>query len=294
MSLRAGVVGWGDAGKIHARYLIEHGAHLAGIVSRSKPGEAIPWFRSLEELLPAVDAVSITTPNFLHAESVLKSVRAGKAVLVEKPLCIRQDELAQLQMVLPSLDVPVHVGFRLRFNDTIRKMRRPDSSPSRVHCSYRLGIERLAAGKSWTRDRSLSGGAFFVLGVHCLDLVRWICAADGRPISNLMGMSDSHPDFPLQVSLMGQLGETQIGISVDLRGSSAYHLRLSVDWPDQERPRVASLSGERPGVREEAEFSGLIENFVRAAKQGAPDPRGVAELLQIHRELLAARDQIES
>ncbi len=294
MQIRAGVVGWGDAGKIHARCLMEHGVRLTGVVSRRKPGPAIPWFRSLEERLPEVDAVSITTPNDLHAEMVLQTVRAGKAVLVEKPLCIRREELEQLQMVLPTVDVPVHVGFRLRFNDTIRQIRRPDLSPLRVHCSYQLGIERLAAGKSWIRDGRRSGGAFFVLGVHCLDLARWVCFANGQPIRNLVGMSDSRPDFPLQVSLMGQLGETQIGISVDLRGSAAYQLRLSAEWADQEKPRVVSLSGERPGVREEAEFSSLVENFVRAAQRGHPEPQGVAEVLQTHRELLAARDQIDA
>lgn len=294
MGLRAGVVGWGEAGRIHARHLEAHGAQLAGIVSRSPPESAAPWFDSLEDLLPRVDALSIATPNDLHAGMALMAVQAGKAVMVEKPLCISHDELRQLENVLPYADVPVHLGYRLRFNKEIRSLRRPEHArivPRRVHCSYRLGIERLAAGKSWTRDPVRSGGPFFVLGIHCHDLVRWVCRARGRALTSLVVPDDVQCDFPLQVSLMGRLGETEIGISVDMSGNADYCLQITVEWPDEEDPCSVVLSGEGPGAREEAEFSGLIENFVQATEQGLVDSVAIAEILQTHRELLDARDK---
>ena len=297
MSLRVGVVGWGDAGRIHAKHLAEHGARLTGVVSRKEPGRAIPWFHSLEDLLPEVDALSITTPNDLHAGMVLAAVRAGKAVMVEKPLCITRDELTQLELVLPSAGVPVHLGYRLRFNDDVQRLRRRGSVygvPSRVYCSYQLGIDRLASGKSWILDPDRSGGAFFVLGIHCHDLVRWLCRAQGRALTDLVVPDDLRDDFPLQVSLTGRLGETQLGISVDLRGSADYHLRVIAEWPDDRKAHTVTLSGEGPGLREEAEFSGLMGNFVRAAEEGMVDPVAVAEILQTHRELLDARARLES
>ena len=57
---------------------------------------------------------------------------------------------------------------------------------------------------------------------------------------------------------------------------------------------TVALRGERPGLREEAEFSGLMGNFVRAAEEGLVDPVAVAEILQTHRELLDARAKLES
>ena len=297
MSLRAGVVGWGDAGRIHAKHLVAHGARLVGVVSRRLPGSAVPWFRSLDELLPRVDALTIATPNHLHAGMALKAVRAGKAVMVEKPICISRDELRQLEIVLTSADVPIHLGYRLRFNDEIRRLRRPGGDrtvPRRVHCSYQLGIERLAAGKTWIRDPVRSGGAWFVLGIHCHDLARWLCGARGRALTGLT-VPDSVPgDYPLQVSLMGRLGETELGISVDMRGNTDYRLQVTVEWPDEDEPRSVVLSGERPGVREEAEYSGLLGNFVQVAEQGLADPVAVTEILQTHSELLDARDKWQS
>ncbi|MCY4364552.1 MAG: Gfo/Idh/MocA family oxidoreductase [Gammaproteobacteria bacterium] len=294
MSLRVGIVGWGDAGRIHAKHLAAHGARLVGVVSRRPPGTDFPWFRSLEDILPEVDALTIAAPNDLHAGMVLKAVQAGKSVMVEKPLCITRDELRQLELVLPSANVLFHLGYRLRFNDEIRRLRRPKDDwavPRRVHCSYQLGIDRLAAGKSWIRDPARSGGPFFVLGTHCHDLVRWLCRARGRALTNLAVPDKLQGDFPLQVSLMGWLGETELGISVDMRGNADYRLQITVEWLDEQEPRSVVLSGERPGVREEAEYAGLIGNFVQAAEQGLADPVAITEILQTHRELFDARDK---
>ncbi len=286
-----GIVGWGDAGRIHAKHLEAHGARLVGVVSRRSPGSAVPWFHSMDDLLSGVDALTIATPNDLHAGMALKAVSAGKAVMVEKPLCISRDELRQLELALPSADAPVHLGYRLRFNDEIRRLRRPEGGPvvpRSIHCSYQLGIDRLAAGKSWIRDPARSGGAFFILGIHCHDLVRWLCRARGRAMAGLAVPDDVKSDSSLRASLTGQLGETQLGISVDMRGNADYRLQLTVEWPDENEPRSVVLSGERPGVREEAEYSGLMGNFVQAAEQGLADPAAVTEILQSHRELLDA------
>lgn len=76
-----------------------------------------------------------------------------------------------------------------------------------------------------------------------------------------------------------------------MRGNADYRLQITVEWPDEEKPRSVVLAGECPGVREEAEFSGLIGNFVQAAEQGLADPVAVAEILQSHRELLDAREK---
>ena len=133
-----------------------------------------------------------------------------------------------------------------------------------------------------------------MLGIHCHDLARWLCRAQGRALNDLVVPDGLRDDFPLQVSLTGRLGETQLEISVDLTGSTDYHLCVTVEWPDDNEVHTVTLRGERPGLRKEAEFSGLMGNFVRAAEEGLVDPVAVAEILQTHRELLDARAKLES
>ncbi|WDR01314.1 Gfo/Idh/MocA family oxidoreductase [Devosia algicola] len=65
---------------------------------------------------PALDAVFILTPDYLHAELLEKAIRSGKHVFVEKPACLTADQLR------PILDIPqrsgqvVFVGYMRRFS----------------------------------------------------------------------------------------------------------------------------------------------------------------------------------
>src|SRR5258707_12657673 len=70
---------------------------LYGLVTRD-PQKAAPYdarvWTSLDEALsdPAVDAVYIATPVFLHAPQTIQSLRAGKHVLCEKPMAMIEAE----------------------------------------------------------------------------------------------------------------------------------------------------------------------------------------------------------
>jgi predicted dehydrogenase len=78
----------------------------------------------LEDLLgdEHVDLIMITTRHHLHGEYVLKSLKAGKNVFVEKPLCLNQDELDGIMNFYssPPAQASRHpllmVGFNRRFS----------------------------------------------------------------------------------------------------------------------------------------------------------------------------------
>ncbi len=92
--IRVAVVGAGILGRRHARVFGEiEGARLVGVADHSleraqAAAAGAPAFTSLEELLGTVecDAVAVATPDHLHLEPVSTALRAGKHVLVEKPL----------------------------------------------------------------------------------------------------------------------------------------------------------------------------------------------------------------
>ena len=69
---------------------------------------------------PRTDAVIIATRNDSHAALALRALRAGKAVFVEKPLCVSQDELCDFAKNLSALQQEgrqpmLMVGFNRRF-----------------------------------------------------------------------------------------------------------------------------------------------------------------------------------
>jgi predicted dehydrogenase len=294
--LRVGIVGFGEIGRVHATHLAAAGARVVGVVTRRET--EFDRYPSLAALLPEVDTVTIAVPNHLHASLCVEVLRAGKPVFVEKPLGMVHQELDAIEEALAGASVPLHVGFRLRWNPRLRALRERLSGVRRIRCTYRLGLDKLADGKPWTRESALSGGAFFTLGVHAFDLVRWLAGARGEPLSDLQATAshrDGSADFPLVGSLSGVLPSgVEIVAGVDLREGATFHLDLHVDaesgaYPD---PSLPGLDPEEEGS-ERVEYAGLMAAFAHAAESGELDRREHAELLQAHRDLVRARSLAE-
>jgi predicted dehydrogenase len=95
-TVRAGIVGAGIMGRLHAEVLCEHpGAAVTAVASRTEPGaralaadcHGARTYSSPDELISSadVDLVVVATPDHLHADLVQAAAEAGKHVLVEKP-----------------------------------------------------------------------------------------------------------------------------------------------------------------------------------------------------------------
>ena len=298
-ALRFGIVGYGEAGEFHARHLLGAGANVVGAVTSRELDSGRRRFDTVSAMLPHVDAVTIAVPNHLHAGLCVEVLEAGKPVFVEKPLLQTFGELQALEPVLTRSTLPLQVGFRLHWNPTLRALKERLRGVRRIRCNYRFGIDQLAKDKPWTRRKKTSGGAFFTLGVHAHGLVRWLADASGDPLSDLRAQADHYEDandFPLVVSMSGRLpGGVELTSSVDLRGDAPFRLELEVDAASGTYPDP-SLPG--PGPEEEgfadAEYGGLMTDFVRAVNTNDRDPETVEEILQTHRELLTARSIAES
>ena len=293
-ALRVGIVGYGEAGVFHARHLVAAGAEVVGAVTTRGLDSGHRRFESLAEMLPHVDGVTIAVPNHLHAGLCIEVLEAGKPVFVEKPLLQTARELEALEPVLRGTPLPVHVGFRLHWNPTLRALKERLRGVRRMRCNYRLGIDRLAQGKSWTHQEKISGGAFFTLGVHAVALVRWLAGARGEPLTNLRSHTEHYEDktdFPLVMSMSGRLPNgIEIAAGVDLRGDAPFRLELEVEAASGTYPDP-SLTGPAPEEKgsADAEYHGLMADFVRAATSKEKQTEAIEEILQTHRDLLAAR-----
>src|SRR5215813_15095613 len=101
---RAGVIGVGHLGQHHARlYAALPEAQLVGVVDQSvERAQAVAdrhgarVFRTADELLPQVDVVSVAIPTSGHYATTKACLRAGKHVLVEKPIAVMPSEAHEL------------------------------------------------------------------------------------------------------------------------------------------------------------------------------------------------------
>ncbi|MFD8935803.1 bi-domain-containing oxidoreductase [Streptomyces sp. NPDC059578] len=128
---------------------------------------------------PSVDAVFVVTRHNSHAELTRRALLAGKAVFVEKPLALTEDELAGvLAAVEESGNDRLQVGFNRRFAPLLRQARKrfgTRSGPANVR--YLVNAGRLQHG-SWYLQQGSQGSRFAGEGGHFIDTVSWLLGAD--------------------------------------------------------------------------------------------------------------------
>ncbi len=138
-----------------------------------------------------VDLVYIATPTHLHAEHAIAALRAGKHVIVEKPMAVTLEDA--LAMVAAAQECGRHliVGHSQSFEPPIRAMRE-------VVTSGQIGRLRMMHTWSFTDwlyrprlpgelDRALGGGAMFRQGAHQVDILRWIGGGLVRSVRAAVG-----------------------------------------------------------------------------------------------------------
>jgi predicted dehydrogenase len=150
---------------------------------------AIPHaFTSPAELAacPDVDAVFIVSANSAHHDETIIAARAGKHVLVEKPIAMNAREAKSMIEECERHRVKLMVGQVVRFSPVVRRIRELVQSGSlgrllSVRADY-IFDARLSK-RSWLFDRAIAGGGpVFDIGVHCLDTLSYILGDHVRSV----------------------------------------------------------------------------------------------------------------
>ncbi|MCA9119935.1 MAG: bi-domain-containing oxidoreductase [Planctomycetaceae bacterium] len=144
----------------------------------------------------STDAVFVITQHHQHAEQVLSGIRAGKHVFVEKPLCMRTDELLEIEAALAASpnDTPiVMVGFNRRFSPAAVAVRNFLSNiiePLTVSIRFNAGA---IPADHWTQDDELGGGRIIGEACHAIDLATYLT---GSPVVRVFAESIGGPLAP--------------------------------------------------------------------------------------------------
>ncbi|WP_253737000.1 Gfo/Idh/MocA family protein [Halohasta salina] len=184
--LRVGIVGLGGIGHHHADRLADHEATLVGGVDIS--GEArrqfaekydVPTYEDDAELLAAVDAVLITTPNRFHEEYAVAALEAGVDVLLEKPLAHTVDSAERIAAAARAAEGFCMVGFNNRFAppvEVIKEYQQADRFGELTHVEANYVRRRGIPGRgSWFTSKEVAGGGALIdIGVHAIDLALYL------------------------------------------------------------------------------------------------------------------------
>ena len=167
--INIGVVGVGHLGQSHARLLKQvASANLVGVfdIDKSKSQNIsaelnVKPFGSLEEMINAVDAVSIVAPTSFHHEIAVKLMNSDKHCFIEKPMTSTVEEAEKICKLAKEKKVKVQVGHIERFNPAVLALSHLKLEPMFVE-SHRL---------AQFKPRGTDVAVVLDLMVHDIDLI---------------------------------------------------------------------------------------------------------------------------
>jgi len=135
---------------------------------------------------PDVDIVYVILPNALHAEYVVRSARAGKHVMCEKPMAVSSAECLTMINACRQAGRKLMIGYRSRFQphnmEAIRLARsRAVGKPGLIESEHGFPI---GDPTQWRLKRALSGGGSLMdIGIYSLQALRYMSGEEPVSVS---------------------------------------------------------------------------------------------------------------
>jgi predicted dehydrogenase len=284
--LAVGLVGAGPwAGMAHAPALAAGpGTQLAGVWAR-RPEAAeelgrrfgAPGFARLEELFDACEAVAFCVPPDVQARLALSAVRAGKAVLLEKPLAMDLDGARQLADAVAEAGVVSQMVLTARYASATREFltRAREVRPLGGLAVFTGSLTEGPFATPWRLER----GALLDLGPHLLDLLDAALGrvvgvrAQGDPLG-WVALTLEHESGTLsQAGMTAFAGGALAGPRVEVFGAAG-HARLA--WPE-------TLN---------EPFARMVDEFARAVRTREGHPLDARHGLRLQELLADAEAQL--
>jgi phthalate 4,5-cis-dihydrodiol dehydrogenase len=204
--LSIGILGLGPAGLAMLPYIKAHPRIRLGAVGDQRP-EALQLFEQEAGVAcfsdaaalcrcADIDAVFVATPTGLHAEHAIAALRAGKHVIVEKPMAITLEEADAMIAAARENQRALIVGHSQSFEPAIQLMRAAIESG-------RFGALKAINGWNYTDwvyrprlpaelDRSKGGGVVYRQAAHHADIVRYLAGANVRSVRAAVSSWDTN------------------------------------------------------------------------------------------------------
>lgn len=209
--------------------------NLAGIVTGT-PSKAEKWkkqynipekniynYQNFDEIKnnPDIDLVYVVLPNGLHKEFVIRSAKAGKHVITEKPMAINVKECEEMIKACSDNNVQLALGYRLHYEPTHLEIKRLGQEKVFGKVRYMevgLGYKtydtldtKTIVDKNdhneWRLNKKLSGGGPLMdLGIYCIQIARYTLGEEPIAVTAQFGTINNKDRFSeTEESIMWQM-----------------------------------------------------------------------------------------
>ncbi|MFA6571884.1 MAG: Gfo/Idh/MocA family oxidoreductase [Bacteroidota bacterium] len=188
--IKFAIVGCGNIGKRHIAVIdAEARAEISAICDidsakceeQSKLYNSLKCYNDFEQMLKETDAdiISICTPHGLHAQMTVSAAKAGKNVLVEKPMALTVKDCKTMIETAKNYYVKLFVVKQNRYNVPIALAKEAVDSGHlgrifMVQCNVLWNRhQEYYSSSNWRGNKELEGGSLYTHVSHFIDLMIW-------------------------------------------------------------------------------------------------------------------------
>jgi predicted dehydrogenase len=161
---------------VHLSRLSEAGLDVSNVIT-AHPDDLEGVLKETE-----ADRVIITSPDFTHADLIVRSLDAGVDVVVEKPLTIDPESTRRIAEAVDRSGQQVVVTHNYRYsprNSGLKKLIKNGSIGAPLSVTFEWVLDTAHGAdyfRRWHRDKANSGGLLVHKASHHFDLVNWLLA----------------------------------------------------------------------------------------------------------------------
>lgn len=150
------------------------------------------FYTDYQEMLDSedLDAVSVCTPNNIHAPASIAALKSGKHVLCEKPMAMNTAEALKMEAEAKKSNKLLMIGLVRRYGNDASILRDfiQNGYLGDIYYARATYLRRNGCPGGWFSDKEMSGGGPLIdLGVHIIDLVRYLM--DGPKAVSVSGIT---------------------------------------------------------------------------------------------------------
>lgn len=125
-----------------------------------------------------VEIVNISGPSHVHTEQGIAAAKAGKHLMMEKPMCHSMEENRALRDAVAAAGVKSVVSFVLRWNPLFENLKTLLAAGAigdlfYAEVDYWHGISDWYSGWEWAHKKATGGSTMLLGGCHAVDALRW-------------------------------------------------------------------------------------------------------------------------
>ncbi len=189
MKIEFAIIGCGRIAQRHAEHISNLGELRAVCDVKKERADSLadkyntkPYY-DIKDLIAKekdLDVVSVCTPNYLHADHTIKSLRAGFHVLCEKPMALKVKDAEDMIREAEKADRKLFIVKQNRFNPPVAALKKAIEKGKlgkilnvQLSCFWNRN-ENYYKNSDWKGKKELDGGILFTQFSHFVDLLYWL------------------------------------------------------------------------------------------------------------------------